>query len=418
MKNFDRILAAVLALAAALIVGANIFMAFSEDSDGGRPYRVEIYRLAAQIRQDGFGALSLAECEYVTKVEEIGTADARTDGGLLATDSDCLICEIGGVLYRFDYTVNAGAGRAGRIAAANVVMGAMALLLLFVLLFIRRQILRPFEKLSDVAYQLSRGMLTTPLKENKNRFFGRFVWGMDLLRENMEEQKKRTLALQRDRETMLLSLSHDIKTPLSAIKLYAKALVKGIYSGKEKQLEAAENIGKKADEIESYVAQITQALREDFLSLPVREGEFYLAALVTELRGHYGERLLLSGTEFVVGEYADCLLKGDFDRSVEALQNVMENAIKYGDGKSISLMFSQEEDCVLVTVKNSGCSLSEAELPHIFESFWRGANVGATPGSGLGLYICRNLMHKMDGEVFAVKEGDRFAVTAVFCKAS
>ena len=105
------------------------------------------------------------------------------------------------------------------------------------------------------------------------------------------------------------------------------------------------------------------------------------------------------------------------DRGVEVLQNFVENAIKYGDGKWISLDFSQEEDCVLATVRNSGCTLFDSELPHIFESFWRGSNVGAVPGSGLGLFICRQIMHRMGGEVFAAREGDVFAVTAVFGKA-
>lgn len=175
-------------------------------------------------------------------------------------------------------------------------------------------------------------------------------------------------------------------------------------------------MGKKADEIEAYAAQITSAVREDFLSFPVREGEFYLQALVGEIKAHYRERLALLGTDFGIGEYADCLIKGDFDRSVEVLQNLVENAVKYGDGKWISLVFSQEENCVLAAVKNSGCTLPAAELPHIFESFWRGSNAGDTAGSGLGLYICRQLMHRMNGEVFAVKEGDVLAVTVVFCK--
>ena len=73
---------------------------------------------------------------------------------------------------------------------------------------------------------------------------------------------------------MLSSLSHDIKTPLSAIKLYAKALERGLYEERGRQLEIMGNIGKKADEIEVYVGQLTKALREDFLSLPIKNEEF------------------------------------------------------------------------------------------------------------------------------------------------
>lgn len=94
----------------------------------------------------------------------------------------------------------------------------------------------------------------------------------------------------------------------------------------------------------------------------------------------------------------------------------MENAIKYGDGKEISISFSEEEGCILIAVKNSGCTLPDTDLPHIFESFWRGANAENLKGSGLGLYICRQLMHKMNGEVFAQIKGGDMCVTAVFGK--
>ena len=69
-------------------------------------------------------------------------------------------------------------------------------------------------------------------------------------------------------------------------------------------------------------------------------------------------------------------------------------------------------------MKNSGCTLPDTDLPHIFESFWRGANAENLKGSGLGLYICRQLMHRMNGEVFAQIKGGDMCVTAVFGKTS
>lgn len=98
-------------------------------------------------------------------------------------------------------------------------------------------------------------------------------------------------------------------------------------------------------------------------------------------------------------------------------QNLLENAIKYGDGKCISIDFSEEEDCRLITVRNSGCSLKQEELINLFDSFYRGSNVGSADGSGLGLYISRQLMQKMDGEVFAEIKEDDFCATVVVRKA-
>ena len=70
----------------------------------------------------------------------------------------------------------------------------------------------------------------------------------------------------------------------------------------------------------------------------------------------------------------------------------------------------------MIAVRNSGCTLPDTELPHVFDSFWRGSNTDKQNGSGLGLYICRQLMHKMNGEVFAEIRGGDMCVTAVFEK--
>ena len=407
MKAFNRIFLAVIAVIIAVFAAANVIL-LGDSLDSGRPYLVEVSRLVSEIENGNIADVS--ECEFVTAVTEYSE-------NFYNSDSDYVIREINGELYRFDYTTDSSTNKSEKIFAVNVFLGVMSAAVIAVMLYVRFKILAPFEKLTDIPYELSKGNLTAPVKESKNKFFGRFVWGVDMLRENMEQQKDRELNLQREKKMLLLSLSHDIKTPLSAIKLYSKALSRGLYTDKEKQLEIAENINTKADEIEGYVSEIITASREGFLSLDVNMGEFYLSGLVTNINAYYTEKLSLIKTDFTVGEYSNCLISGDLDRSVEVVQNIIENAIKYGDGKEISIDFSEEDGCILVTVKNSGCTLPDTDLPHIFESFWRGTNAESQKGSGLGLYICRQLMHKMNGEVFAQIKDGNMCVTAVFGKA-
>lgn len=128
---------------------------------------------------------------------------------------------------------------------------------------------------------------------------------------------------------------------------------------------------------------------------------------------YYGDKL--ESTYFTIEKYSDCMIDGDTDRLTEVLQNIIENAIKYGDGKSISLSFSDEEDCRIITVRNTGCELAETELTHIFDSFYRGSNVGSKAGNGLGLYICRQLTRDMGGDIFADIENGDMCVSVV-CK--
>ena len=412
MKSFDRIFIAAASILAVIIAAANIILLNINSYDNGRPYRVEISRLALEIEQKGADSVDLSECEYVTDIIKYKNGDKNFYSG----NSDYSICEIKGELYRFDYSYAAKSNKSKIIFTLNIILGIITLLILGIMLFIRQVVINPFDKMKNVPLELSKGNLTVPIKENKSRFFGRFIWGIDMLRETMEQQKQRELEFQREKKTLLLSISHDIKTPLSAIKLYAKALSKGLYTNKYKQLEIADCINDKADEIESFVSEIIKASNEDFLRLEVIMDEFYLSHAIDKIAEYYTEKLLLIGTDFSIGQYSDCILKGDLNRLIEILQNIIENAAKYGDGHTISIDFSEEEECKLITIKNSGCTLPNIELPHIFDSFWRGSNVGSNQGSGLGLYICRQLMHKMGGEIFSEIKDNFMCITIVLIK--
>lgn len=410
MKAWKRIFACAVLVALLIFFGVNLALVRANVPQSGRPYRVEINRLALVIEEKGIQGVDLSECEYVYNIAEYGE-------NFYGAENDYIIKEIDGRLYRFDYSAKKRTDNMPVTVIVNIALGVMTAAVFAFLIYVGEKILRPFERLTNVPYELSKGNLTVPVKESKSRFFGKFLWGIDLLRENIEEQKQRELELQREKKTLLLSLSHDIKTPLSAIKLYSKALSKNLYPDEKKRREIAESINAKADEIEGYVTEMVTASREDFLSLEVENGEFYLADLAQSIAAYYREKAALVKTRFVVGEYENCLIYGDLNRSVEVLQNLIENALKYGDGRIVELMFPKEDGGVLAAVRNGGCTLDREELPHIFESFWRGKNSEGVQGSGLGLYICRQLMGKMRGEIFAEIEGEYITVTAVFNRA-
>ena len=403
MKSFIRLLIAVAAVLSAAFMGANLIINNSNEGGSGRPYRVEADRIALKIEKGE--DYSLSDYSTITAVEK--QTDAFKSG-----NSDYLVKEINGELYRFDYEYNHKSGNTAMLF--NICFGVAAAVIFGVLFWIYFVIIRPFNKISGYPAELAKGNLTIPLRQSKGRYFSKFLWGLDLLREKLEKQKADELALQKQNKTMVLSLSHDIKTPLGVIELYAKALEKGLYKDEDKKRETAVAINSKCEDIRKYVDEISKTAREDFMDLQVNNGEFYLSKLIADVKRFYTDKLDLLKTDFYIQSYSDCLLAGDRERAVEVLQNIIENAIKYGDGKTIALSFEKEDGCLLVHVINSGCTLNESDLPHIFESFWRGSNVGGNSGSGLGLYICRTLMHKMNGEIYAEIEDDNITVTAVF----
>jgi len=394
-----------------LILSANIVYFYQNNDGDGRLYLVEAKRLVKEIEEQKpessqIEAISLNKYETIVGIREFVAGEI--------CDNDYLVEEIAGELYRIEYAQE----RSSRLALyMNISLLGMIIVTIIVLTYVYHKVLKPFQDMSNLSYELAKGNLSMPVKEEKSKLFGRFLWGMDMLREKLEDNKEKELAFQKERKTLILSLSHDIKTPLSSIELYAKALSENLYDTQEKKDEALQGIARNVKEIKGYVDEIVTASREDFLNLEVNLGEYYLSEVMKSTESYYKDKLAVFHTEFQVDEMGECLVKGDKNRMVEVLQNVMENAIKYGDGKCIRISFGEEEDCKLIHIENSGCNLKREELPNLFDSFYRGSNCTGVKGSGLGLYICKTLMRKMDGEIFARIKEDGFCVTIVIRKA-
>lgn len=79
----------------------------------------------------------------------------------------------------------------------------------------------------------------------------------------------------------------------------------------------------------------------------------------------------------------------------------IRNSFKYGDGKELLIDFYEEDDCQVIRVFNTGQPVADTEMPHLFDSFYRGSNTAGKSGNGLGLYIGRQIMNQMGGEIFA-----------------
>lgn len=293
------------------------------------------------------------------------------------------------------------------------VLFIFSVLIISVLLYVRNSILRPFNILSEMPYELSKGNFKEDIKENQNRYFGKFIWGINVLRENLDQHKIKGLKLEKEKKLLMLSISHDIKTPLNTIKLYAKAIEEEVYDTKEKKILAAKQIQEKASEIENFVKEIIKTSSEDVFEIEVKNSEFYLKDLINKVVAAYKEKCTLKMIDFIVEDYNNKLVKGDLDRALEVIGNIMENAFKYGDGKEIKISFYEEDYCQLIKIFSSGETISQNEFNHIFDSFYRGSNAKGKQGNGLGLYICKYIMEKMDGEIFAECEREGMSFTLV-----
>lgn len=393
--------------------------------NNGSEYKVEINRLIDEMKSgDSYEAQSFSSTHYVKNVRCISVEEFEN----LTLQKEFLEPENGmgyqieplyqdGILngyakfcYVTDYNMT------GVLVVVEIILAAAAGIVLVILIYLRQNVLQPFDRFSNVPYELAKGHLKSNIEENKSHFFGKFIWGISLLQDRLESDRRKELRLEKEKKMMILSISHDVKTPLNNIKLYAKALDEGLYTTEEEKKNAVHRIEEKTAEIEHFVSEIVKTSSEDVLDIEVEQGEFYMKELVDQIAHTYSDKCKLKHLDFQIGTYENKLLKGDMDRTIEVVENIIENAFKYGDGRRIEISFYEEDYCQLLRIHNTGESVTEQEFNHIFDSFFRGGNAQGREGSGLGLYICRQIMQKMDGDIFAECCADGMNFTLVFAE--
>jgi signal transduction histidine kinase len=378
MKNFIKILLIYTLIAAILSVAAWSF--FAQNNDNDNIAKVEAIRAEREFRETG--TVEISKYPHI-KIE--------------ITDDVIII----------SYEKSSA-----NVEASIAIFSGMYLLFLIFLIYIYIEIIMPFGRLSELPFELAKGNLTMPLKERKSKIFGKFIWGLDNLRETLEKAKEAEHSAQKKNQTQILEISHDIKTPLSAVRLYAEGLRRGVYTDTDIP-KTAESIIEKTADIERFVSRITKTASDEFMDIDFHMSSFMISEIIDTIREFYSDKLKNLGIKFSIEKMHDVKVKGDRDRVTEALFNVCENAVKYGGGEHIKIYSALEEDCLLIKIENDGNTLDISEIDMIFESFCRGTNTKNRPGSGLGLYITRKIMRMSDGEAYAEIKDGKFTVTLV-----
>ena len=291
----------------------------------------------------------------------------------------------------------------GILCMADVIIMIAAIIVLVFALFVYFKILKPFERFSEYPKRLSKGEITDKLQESPNRYFGEYVWGMNMLTDKLAEDKNRIQKLSKERQTFVSTIAHGIKTPVSTIKLYADAISTGLYQEdgvvNEKDAQIADKIGKNAQEIECLVTEMIRVSGLTVFEYEPKIARFYLKELENYVIEEYTNRLNMKRIPFSVDVQGNPMLNSDKDGICRVLGQLIDNAIKYGDGTGIILTMEKQEDGYYFSVKNKGKGLPANEIPYVFNCFWRGSNAEDMEGSGIGLYEARRIIRSLGGDI-------------------
>ncbi len=283
--------------------------------------------------------------------------------------------------------VVAGAGGAAVAAAASY--------------FVARHLAQPLRQVADASRRLAGGEADVRVPVEGEDELGVLASSFN----DMAGQ----LAVAREAErTFLMSVGHELKTPLTAVRGYAEALRDGAASPEE----AGEVIGREAERLERLVGDLLDLARLDRRRFSVARDAVDLAEVAREVERRYAPRAAEFRVELSVETAEPAHATGDRDRLVQVASNLVENAIRSTPAGGRVVVRAADG---LLVVEDTGPGLLPEDLPHAFDRFFLYRKYGADRpvGSGLGLAIVRELVEAMGGTVSAASEsgaGSRFEV--------
>jgi signal transduction histidine kinase len=204
--------------------------------------------------------------------------------------------------------------------------------------------------------------------------------------------------LEREREEWASVVAHDLRQPAAAIRLVTDMLARA--EGDPAKQTAIERIRRAGDRLERMIADLLDVSRIEAKHLALKTKAVNLGPLVAEVIDNLPE---VKGRCLTRIPSNDACAWVDTDRFVQVLSNLLSNACKYGDpGTPIDVRVEPDGEMVRVTVSNEGPGIAADEIPKIFSRFvrTRAAQSSATPGLGLGLYICRGLVEAHGGALW------------------
>lgn len=273
--------------------------------------------------------------------------------------------------------------------------------------YIYVSILRPFDKMKIFAKEIAQGNFDLPLAYERSNYFGDFTWAFDSMRKEITRARSCEKEAVENNKTVIATLSHDIKTPIASLRAYAEGLEANMDSTAEKREKYISVIIRKCDE----VAGLTNDL---FLHSISSLDRLEISMETFELCGF----LRAAVSEITVDEQNVCLtlpdqkimVSADKNRLVQVCENIINNAAKYA-GTVLDLTVTPDGDSVRIVFRDYGSGIEDEDLPFVFDKFYRGKNCGNRQGSGLGLYIVKYIIEKMNGKVFVHSYRDGLEVT-------
>ncbi len=295
------------------------------------------------------------------------------------------------------------------IFVAVVILVVVAALLVA---WVYRSILKPLGQLQKATHEIQKGNLDFTMDIDSDDEIGQLCQDFEEMRLRLKESVEEKLQFDEESRALLLNISHDLKTPVTAIKGYAEGIMDGVASSPEMLNRYIRTIYNKANDMDRLVDELTFYSKIDTNRIPYTFSKINVASYFRDCVEEVGLELDTNHIELGYFNYVDedVAVIADAEQMKRVINNIISNSVKYLDKKKgiINIRIKDVGDFIEVEIEDNGRGISQKDLPNIFDRFYRtdASRNSSKGGSGIGLSIVRKIIEDHGGKIWATsKEG-------------
>ena len=319
-----------------------------------------------------------------------GAALVRLRGNLMTLHS--AVEQIEAVLHGFKLTLSVFAA-----IAAVLLLGTVALTNLYLTRPLFRHISQPLDTLTAGVARIRDGDLDTPIAYTEPDEFKAACAAVDEMAARLKASLEQQAAQQKKQE-LIAGMSHNLKSPLTAIRAYTEGLLEGVAQDEAARQRYLQTIYAKEADMETLVNRLFAFARMDVSQYPVHAEPLALAA---ELEAITEEQ---EGVAVTV-DVPEMTVLADRELLRRIAVNLLDNSRKYGGREDVSVRITAEKtgDMAAIAFTDNGAGVQPEQLPRLFDVFYRGDAARTAPGkgSGIGLAVVKKACDEMHGTVRA-----------------
>lgn len=274
-------------------------------------------------------------------------------------------------------------------------------------IWVYRSILRPLSKLQEATRKIRDGNLDFTLDIEEDDEIGELCQDFEEMRIRLKESAEQKIQYDNENKELISNISHDLKTPITAIKGYVEGILDGVASSPEKLDKYIRTIYNKANDMDRLIDELTFYSKIDTNRIPYTFSKLNVEDYFSDCAEELGLEMETRGIELVYANYVEKGVQviADGEQIRRVIHNIVSNAIKYMEKPRgiIQLRVKDVGDFIQVEIEDNGKGIAAKDLPYIFDRFYRTdvSRNSSKGGSGIGLSIVKKIMEDHGGKVWA-----------------